>query len=167
MVFDSPGSTSENPKELEKKRRDHVADKHKFSHTCLQFTSTTALPNNWHGLLACHKCNKSLTHYLATEFHTLFLHMLSSNHVFTCNCERTAQSVTSNSEALPHPQLWSNADESDIQLWLHSAGTKKFIFSPDNDVYHIGLSVLPKLEGGKIILHLTQTFRGSNFLLLH
>ncbi len=36
-------------------------------------------------------------------------------------------------------------DESDTRVWLHvrnSAGTKKFILSPDTDVYHIGLTLV-------------------------
>ena len=41
------------------------------------------------------------------------------------------------------PQLLCNAEESDTRVWLHvvqSAGDKKLLFSPDTDVYHIGLS---------------------------
>ena len=38
----------------------------------------------------------------------------------------------------------SDAIEADTKLWLHvanSAVTKKLLFSPDTDVYHIGLTV--------------------------
>ena len=78
--------------------------------------------------------------------------------------------MTSSGETLPYPQLWSNADEADLRVWLHcvhSAGTQKLIFSPDTDVYHIGLTVAPRLPGAEIVLQLTKTFReGSKFLLL-
>ena len=38
--------------------------------------------------------------------------------------------------------LTSDAEESDNRVWLHvvhCAGTRKLLFSPDTDVYHIGL----------------------------
>ena len=41
--------------------------------------------------------------------------------------------------------LTSDAEESDTRLWLHvahSLGTKKQLFSPDTDVYHIDLPLL-------------------------
>ena len=41
------------------------------------------------------------------------------------------------------PCYHSNAEEADTRIWLHvkhSAGNRKLIFSPDNDVYHIGLT---------------------------
>ena len=41
--------------------------------------------------------------------------------------------------------LTSDAEESDTRVWLHvvhSAGTRKLLFSPDTDVYHIGLPLL-------------------------
>jgi len=40
------------------------------------------------------------------------------------------------------PLLTCDAEESDTRVWLHvvhSAGTRKLLFSPDTDVYHIGL----------------------------
>ena len=41
--------------------------------------------------------------------------------------------------------LTSDTKESDTRVWLHvvhSAGTTKLLFSPDTDVYHIGLPLL-------------------------
>ena len=56
-------------------------------------------------------------------------------------------------------------------MWLHcihSTGTKKLIFSPDTDVYHVGLSFAPLLEGMEVVIQLSKSFReGLKFLLLH
>ena len=54
-----------------------------------------------------------------------------------------AWSITEN--ALEHIETCyrSNAEEADTRVWLHathSAGRRKLIFSPDTDVYHIGLT---------------------------
>ena len=169
VVFHTPGSMCETPKELQQKRRDSTADKGE-NHSCIQILSATAVPHKWRALLAYRKCKQCLTKYLATEMLALVQKLLSSTQTFICNTREGAQLVTSNGETLPCPQLWSNADEADLRVWLHyvhSAGTQKLIFSPDTDVYHIGLTIAPRLPGAEIVLQLTKTFReGSKFLLL-
>ena len=55
------------------------------------------------------------------------------------------QSWSNKKNAIEHlePCYHSNAEEADTRVWLHvthSAGNRKHIFSPDTDVYHIGLT---------------------------
>ena len=50
VVFDSPGSMKESPKELEHRRRDSSVSR---SHECITINSTSTLPSNWRGLLGC------------------------------------------------------------------------------------------------------------------
>ena len=41
-------------------------------------------------------------------------------------------------------EMTANAEETDTRIWMHvtkSHGTKKLVFSPDTDVYHIGLTL--------------------------
>ena len=62
------------------------------------------------------------------------------------------QLVTCSGETLSCPQLWSNADEADLRVLshcVHSAVTQKLIFSPDTDMYHIGLTIARSLLGGR------------------
>ena len=43
------------------------------------------------------------------------------------------------------PTLECDAEESDTRVWLHvlrSSGHKKLLYSPNTDVYHIGLTVI-------------------------
>ena len=171
VVFDSPGSMPETPKELEQKRRDNSAEKTSSSHDCTEINSTTVIPTNWRALLGCRKCKKNLTKYVAEEMLSLIPTILNGNQTLTCNIGEVAQSVTSTTETLPRPMLWSNADEADMRVWLHcmhSTGTRKLIFSPDTDVYHVGLAFAPLLQGMEVVVQLTKTFReGSKFLLLH
>ena len=168
VVFDSPGSMAETPKELEQKRRDSIVDEQTGSHSCIEIISTTPVPTKWRALLACRKCKHTLTHYLGKEMLLLVQNILSSMQTFVCNVGEVAQSVTSNGEILPSPQLWSNADEADLKVWLHCTGTQKLLFSPDTDVYHVGLVFVSLLQGMEIVIQLTKTFReGSKVLLLH
>ena len=42
-------------------------------------------------------------------------------------------------------QLTTHAEESDTKVWLHlvhDTGNRKLLFSPDTNVYHIGLPLL-------------------------
>ena len=120
VVFDNPGSMKETPKELEQKRRDNNADKTRVAHTCKDLNCTTSIPTNWHALLACKTCKKCLTQYIAEEMITLVPSMLSRNQTFFCNKQEIAFSVTSCNEILPCIQLWTNVDEADMRIWLHS-----------------------------------------------
>ena len=55
--------------------------------------------------------------------------------------------------------LETNADEADLRVWLHcknSCGVNKLIFSPDTDVYHIGLPIMALLPECKIIVQLSK-----------
>lgn len=54
-------------------------------------------------------------------------------------------------------QYDSDADESDTRIWIHaknSAGSRKYILSPDTDVYHIGLPMISSAE--EIIIQLSK-----------
>ena len=140
LVFDTPGSMMQTPKELEKRRRDK-GDTGKLAdtHECTQITSSGGIPAKWRALLACRKCKQCLTVYLAQEMLELAPNILGSAQKFATNVGETTQSVTATGEMLPCPMLWSNADEADLRVWLHclhSPGINKLLFSPDTDVYH-------------------------------
>ena len=151
VVFDTPGSMPETPKELEKRRRDEEVTGKVYAHECNEIQSSGGIPTKWRSVLACRKCKQCLTVYLAQEMLELAPHMLGSSQIFVSNVGETAKSVTATGEILPCPMLWSNADEADLRVWLHclhSRGTNKLLFSPDTDVYHIGLTILPVLHSG-------------------
>ena len=43
------------------------------------------------------------------------------------------------------PTLVCDVEESDTRVWLHvlcGSGRKKLLYSPDTDVYHIGLTLI-------------------------
>ena len=77
VVFDSPGSMRESPKELEQRRRDSGAE-HSENHECVPLNSSTTLPTKWRALLACRRCKQCLTEYLAQEMLMLAPQILNS-----------------------------------------------------------------------------------------
>ena len=55
--------------------------------------------------------------------------------------------------------LCTNADEADVRVWLHcvkAAGVRKLVFSPDTDVYHIGLTIVGGLQECDVIVQLSK-----------
>jgi len=62
-------------------------------------------------------------------------------------------------------------DEGDLWVWLHcvrSSGTKKFIFSPDTDIYQIGLTVASQQPESEIVVQLSKSLKkGSKFVHLN
>lgn len=71
-------------------------------------------------------------------------------------------------EAIMRPTYLSNVDEAEMRIWLHtvhSTGTRVLIFSPDTDVYHIGLTHLQLMPGREIIVQLSKSLTSSPKLL--
>ncbi len=67
-------------------------------------------------------------------------------------CWRTNQEGKLN----PYPEYYSTIEETDLKIWLHcqnSYGTKKLLFSPDTDVYHIGLPLISSPQDVYVQLH--------------
>ena len=64
VVFDSPGSMAETPKEVEQKRRDSIVDKQTGSHSYIEIISTTPVPTKWRGSAGMQK--------VQTHSHALF-----------------------------------------------------------------------------------------------
>jgi len=68
---------------------------------------------------------------------------------------------------LPVPELTCNAEEADTRVWLHvkqAGGPRKLVYSPNTDVYHIGLTNID-LNGDEVIIQLRTI--GRKLKLLH
>ncbi len=73
----------------------------------------------------------------------------------------TAWSTTASAIERIEECYTSNAEEADTRLWFHvkhSGGQKKLLFSPDTDVYHIGLTAA-NLTTNDIIIQLNAIGR--------
>ena len=168
VVFDTPGSMKETPKELEQKRRDESVQTTKVDHICGHIDNNTTVPTNWRSFLTCRRCKKDLTEYLATEILNVVPSIFSAEQAVFCNIGVDAYTTSNSKEILPCPSLWTDADEGDLRVWLHcvhSAGTNKLVFSRDTDVYHIGLTVLHLIPTNHIIVQLSKSYKnGGKFI---
>ncbi len=101
-------------------------------------------------LVNCRYCKRQLVLYLGQAFLRLASELLRDEQkLIIAGCfqgEHVDSSIgITSSSVVVCLLLASNAEESDTRVWLHaisSAGSKKLVFSPDTDVYHIGLPLL-------------------------
>ena len=94
VIFDNPGGLPESPKQLEQGRRDAAQTQELVNHQCLNFASSTNIPQHWRSTIACRKCKSNLTAYLGEEFISLspnFMHNLEQE--FITNIKGQAQNI--------------------------------------------------------------------------
>lgn len=116
-------------------------------------------------------CKKDLTTYVAEEMLQLITHYVTGSQKFVANIGQSAYVTTVDSTKDPRPTLWTNADEADLCVWLHcihSEGQRKLIFSPDTDIYHVGMTVMSLIPDTQVIVQLSQNHSdGGRFLCLN
>ena len=159
IVFDNPSSQTESPKEIEQFRRDQTATTE--NHDCAVFQSSSKTPRDWKSTLGCRQCKNNLIVYVASEMIRLSPPYLKGTQAVITNIGTHALRVSANSTTpTQNHTLSSNANEADLRVWLHcqcSYGTKKLIFSPDTDVYHIGLTIARVIPSCDIMIQLNKS----------
>ena len=156
LLFDDPGRQSENPKQFEQSRRDTPLN----DHTCFVFFDEAEIPVKWQPTIKCRACKQGLTNYLSSYFTRKIVPFMTETQKYvTSGATETSTSimVTKREGACTWSNIESSVDESDTRIWLHSkcsAGMKKFILSPDTDVYHIGLPLV--MSGESVLVQLSR-----------
>ena len=151
ILFDDPDQT-ESPKEIERQVRDHTycIDS---DHHCSSIEPLTAVPTEWSNLLNCRKCKRALCVFLSNDMLIQAPKLLRENQTlitaggFVGQPRSLCWSVQKDGSVQPLPYLRSNAEETDLRIWLHctrSAGSRKMLYSPDTDIYHIGLPIVSR-----------------------
>ena len=160
VVFDVTGLQPESPKEIEQLRRDQHASKAKCTHNCTDFCSDLLIPEKWREILGCRICKKSLVAYIADDMLRLIGQdrLLQSHQSLIANIEGKAYAATKHSRDVRN-DLTTNVDEADLRVWLHcvkSSGVRKLLYSPDTDIYHIGLTIVGELQECEVIVQLRK-----------
>ena len=84
VVFDSPGSLTETPKQLEQKRRDTDSSM-SVDHKCSVIDASAPVPSPWRSFPSCRKCKKAFTEYLAEEFLKIAPRFVTEQQTVICN----------------------------------------------------------------------------------
>jgi DNA-directed RNA polymerase subunit M/transcription elongation factor TFIIS len=155
VIFDCHNTESdyESPKEIERKKRD-MEHSVKPSHVHVVITEDEEIPSNWRdNIINCRDCKQNLCHFLGTYLLVSIQNILQQNQefltsgAFTDEKRNKCLSVKNGAYSVV-PHLESNSEETDLRVWLHckhAYGSKILIYSPDTDIYHIGLPLVDSL----------------------
>ena len=145
IVYDMPACNL-TPKAFEQGRRD---TEHAVSpdHEHIVFSDVATVPQKWREYLHCRCCKRQLVLYLGQAFFRVVPPVLHGDQrVVTAGCYDGGKAMTISASGVEEcPSLECDAEESDTRVWLHvlrSSGNKKLLYSPDTDVYHIGLTLI-------------------------
>ena len=151
VLFDDPTQNATSPKQLEHAKHDEISQV-SLSHTCVVIDQSTTVPSKWRDdLLNCQQCKRALCEFLSQEMLTQVPLLLSDDQMvltaggFSNQKQNQCWSVQQDGQPQSLPYLRSNAEETDLRAWLHcrrSSGSKKLLYSPNTDVYHIGLPIV-------------------------
>jgi hypothetical protein len=119
-------------------------------HEHQDITENGTIPSNWRvDVIHCRICKKSLCYFLSQHMLKIIPQYLNNQQTFVCSggisdsLSKKCISVDATGENIYLDHLESNSEETDLRIWLHckhAQGANKLIYSPDTDIYHIGLS---------------------------
>ena len=153
LIFDKPGRQAFNPKQFEHAKRYSPKGKSCNQHEHISFTPQTSIPQSWREYLECRECKQSIVEAIGLSFLQKGRLLLTGCHqslliagCFSGKGENNGWIISSSKAyAEPVPQYQSNAEEADNRIWRHaiqSLATNILIYSPDTDVYNIGLGLI-------------------------
>lgn len=172
VVFDNPDRLKPHPKKLERSRRDagiEVAQDH--SH--MNFSDET-IPSKWREVLECRQCKRRAVEYVGDTILSVAPPLLQENQLLFVAGSGEGQDgdkvwcTSTSCIEVEVPALRCNAEEADTRVWLHakfSSAARVLVFSPDTDVYHIGLAAGMNFGNCEIIVQLSSV--GRELQLLH
>ena len=148
LVFDSPNKQAFNPKQFEQAKRDNKGKKNAHQH--IAFTTETTPPTPRQDYIRCRECKRSIVEAIGlsllncARFWLQYENTLVLAGCFTGTSEDNAWIIQPADVTVPqpYPPYTTTAEEADQRVWRHAtqcSSNKILIYSPDNDIYNIGL----------------------------
>ncbi|CAC5392585.1 unnamed protein product [Mytilus coruscus] len=151
LLFDDPNRNGVSRKDIEITRRNTVIQEPTVR-TCI--SSDTPLLSNWRNYIAVRHKKRLLVNFLSQYFLSLSLTFFSTNQCcfvtaggFDDDRKDRAISIL-NGQVVDYDLASGNHEEADTRVWLHASVTtadQVIIYSPDTDVFFIGLPLVPNL----------------------
>ena len=150
VIFDKATDSHCNPKVYEQKRRDSSKSS-SSNHQHLSFEISKFLPNTtWQCILECRTCKEHLIKGIGLTFYQISHLWITEQQILVlAGCfDDVAWVISSGAASVPQPEpkYHSNAKEADQLVWRHavmSMSSTVMIYSPDTDIFVIGLGILP------------------------
>ena len=158
---------------LERSRRDSRAVAAQ-DHCHINFTDDESIPPKWREVLECRKCKRRVVEYIGDTILLVAPQLLKDNqwlYVAGSGEGQDGDRVWCTSiDCIERevPELCCNAEEADTRVWLHAkfaSSSRALVFSPDTDVYHIGLAAGMDFDQCEVIVQLSSV--GRDLQLLH
>lgn len=152
VIFDVPPEPGKfNPKAGEQNRRDENRTPLDSSHTHISFQPNSPLPRPWKNYIQCRQCKRSIVEAIGlTLLRTGSNQLRIGQQIVLAGCfsgegQKVAM-IISGDKRYPQPSelFTSAAVEADERIWRHTCMTVQenvLIYSPDTDVYNIGLGL--------------------------
>ncbi|CAC5392076.1 unnamed protein product [Mytilus coruscus] len=147
LVFDHPNRQDTSPKDIERSRRDITNQTVEFD----QLSPDTDLPSNWRSFLSVRKQKRLLVNFISDQFLTFANQKFSNSECsfitaggFDNQFKDQARFAIANT-SIEYMIASGDHEEADTRVWLHavtSTAQTVIIYSPDTDVYFIGLPLV-------------------------
>ncbi|XP_066282530.1 uncharacterized protein [Branchiostoma lanceolatum] len=172
LLFDDPNRNGFTPKDIERQRRDTSMECD--TNILSSIDNNTIKPKDWRKFLAYRPNKRTLCSYLSNTLLSIVQPFLKDNQHFVTaggftDDKRDMAFIVSNHTVNPYPSCRSNHEESDTRVWLHAKSTSFkniLIYSPDTDVYHIGMPLI-EILGKNVWILLKYGFNSREFLHLN
>ena len=160
LIFDKVYRQLFNPKRFEHVKR---YSKNSSDHQHCPFTPETNVPNKWQEYLQCQQCKRSIVEAVGLALLQKGRYFLvGQQRLLLAGCfsgkgENNAWLLKGEVSTEQPEQYYSTAQEADSRIWRHamqSQATNILIYSPDTDVYNIGLSFLNQHPTATYIIQL-------------
>ena len=161
LLFDAPSDgLLFNPKLYEQSRRDK--GKGSTPHQHMTFTPSTKITAaGWSSIIACRQCKRAIIEAIGLSFmQSVRLKLKLGQTLYMSGCFGNSDTIKMCGDgSLPSPALnyKSNSVEADMRIWRHVVQTgarRILVYSPDTDVYNIGLSILNRISSKDIYVQL-------------
>ena len=119
-------------------------------------TPNMPMPSQWREHLECRACKRALVEAIRATYMEHALHRLSgSQSLVLAGCVREDRALVIRQGSMqPDERYTSNAEEADMKLWKHALECKGLIYSPDTDVYNVGLMYVTASDSTEIMVQI-------------
>lgn len=144
IIFDHPNRNGVSPKDLERSRRDTEIQSSDYEKIC----PNTVLPQNWRSFIGVRTQKRLLVNFLSDKFLQLANEKFSNSDFLLVTAGGFDNEFKDKALCSKHGSITEYFDtagdheEADTRVWLHavtSSAINIIIYSPDTDVYFIGL----------------------------
>lgn len=148
LIFHHPNRHGISPKDIERSRRDTTAQESDFD----KITKDCPLPTNWRNFISVRKHKRLLINFISEYFLCMANTFFSNSECILITAggfDNKYKDQARSSSSVEYVAASGDHEEADTRVWLHAAASSAetiIIYSPDTDIYFIGLPLIKNLK---------------------